>query len=187
MKHLQFRIQQGVDHLIQGSVIAYPTEAVWGLGCDPNQPAAVAKLLRMKRRDPRQGLILVAATIHQFAPYLQNLSSQQYEQLQASWPAPLTWLVPDDGVAPRYVKGNFDTIALRVSDHPVVRDLCLAFEGPIVSTSANPHGMKPAKDPFKVRCYFGDALDYLVPGSLSGSDRPTEIRELSTGIVRRNG
>lgn len=129
-----------VTALRSGGVIAYPTEAVWGLGCDPDNDEAVAHLLRLKQRDPAKGLILVAGSIAQFAPWLEGLPLELHAPLAASWPGPNTWLVPDNGRTHALVRGAHDSVALRVSDHPGVIELCEAFGGPIVSTSANRAG-----------------------------------------------
>ena len=133
----QLRIQRAAQLLHTGGVIAYPTEAVWGLGADPFNSAAVDRLLALKQRSIDKGLIIVAANIEQLESYLLTLSSQQREQLETSWPGPITWLVPNNNMFPPWICGRYTKVALRVSRHPVVQSLCLAFGGPIVSTSAN--------------------------------------------------
>jgi len=167
--------------LFQGGVIAYPTEGVWGLGCDPFDVQAVGKILRLKRRPLEKGLILVAASMEQIAPLLQQLDRKQVALLQASWPGPNTWLLPDpEQVIPVWIKGKFDTVAVRVSAHPVVRALCREYGGPIVSTSANPGAAPPALNRVRVLSWFGSQLDYIVPGKLGGMSGPSTIRDLRT-------
>lgn len=183
----EFLVRKAVRKLRAGGVIAYPTEGVWGLGCDPDDPAAVWRLLQLKARDPAKGLILVAADIEQFAPLLRNVSARQRQQLEASWPGPNTWLVDDGGAAPELVRGEHAQVALRVTAHPLVRHLCRAFGGPIVSTSANPAGRPAPVTALQVRRYFGDQLDFLLPGALGGQRGPTTIRDLATGRVLRGG
>lgn len=179
------RTQRAVGHMLHGGVIAYPTEAVWGLGCAPDNEHAVRKILQLKKRAEAKGLILVAADIEQFAPYLQGLTSVQLQTLRASWPGPHTWLVPHNGTVPAYIRGQFDSVALRVSAHPVVVGLCRAFGGPIVSTSANPQGMQPAREQFQVQRYFGGQLDDIASGRVGNAAKPTQIRDLLTGQVLR--
>lgn len=169
-----------------GGIVAYPTEAVWGLGCDPGRGDALERLLRLKRRDPDKGLILVAASIAQFEPLLDGLSGSQRERLDATWPGPVTWLVPHRGRVHPLVHGRFDTVALRVSAHPVVAALAAAFGGPVVSTSANPQGRKPARSADQVRRYFGGAVDCVLPGATGGRSNPTEIRHIVTGSLVRS-
>lgn len=168
-----------------GGVIAYPTEGVWGLGCDPENPTAVLRLLDLKQRDMAKGLVLVAADMEQFAPHLAGLDSAQLQLLQASWPAALTWLVPDNGVAAEWIRGNSSKVALRVSPHPVVAALSRAFGGPLVSTSANPSGRAAAMSALGVRRYFGQRLDFILKGELGGRGAPTPIRDLDSGEFLR--
>ena len=182
---MSFRLRHSADVIASGGIIAYPTEAVWGLGCDPENAQAVLRLLRLKRRDWRKGLILVAASIAQFDPYLGKLSSEQRQQLESSWPGPITWLVPHSGRVGKGVCGAHSSIALRVSAHPVVQALCNFVGGPLVSTSANPYGLQPARNRFAARRYFGDAIDAYTPGSVGTAQRPSEIRDLLSGEIIR--
>ena len=179
-------IRSALDVLCRGGVIACPTEAVWGLSCDPASEAAVAHLLALKQRPVHKGLILVAANEQQLDFLLHDLDMEQRQALSASWPGPNTWLVPHRGRLPDFICGQHDTVALRVSAHPVVRELCLAFDGPLVSTSANRAGARPAMQSFQVRRYFGRDLDYLLPGRLGASDRPSTIRDLASGKIIRD-
>lgn len=183
----QLAITQATGVLNTGGVIAYPTEAVWGLGCDPFSEHAVSRLLAMKHRQLGMGLILIAADIKQLYPFLSGLSQPQVQQLEDSWPGPQTWLVPNNFVAPPWVTGGRDTLALRVTDHPIARALCRTFGGPLISTSANPHGFSPAKSLLKVNLYFRTQLDYVVPGLLGKSEKPTPIKHLITGENIRSG
>ncbi|MDY7117743.1 L-threonylcarbamoyladenylate synthase [Halomonas sp. SSL-5] len=180
------QIEHAAAALRRGGVIAYPTEAVWGLGCDPDSDDALARLLRLKRRDPAKGVILVAARIEQFAPWLAGLPTELYASLAAGWPGPNTWLVPDNGRSHALVHGEHDRVALRVSAHPLVAALCEAFGGPIVSTSANVASEPPAMSADQIRDIFGDELDAIVEGELGGLERPSTIRDLVTGRVLRS-
>ncbi|MGH1472017.1 MAG: L-threonylcarbamoyladenylate synthase [Cellvibrionaceae bacterium] len=185
-KHL--KVQQAASAMMTGGVIAYPTESVWGLGCDPNNAHAVKRILTIKKRPAEKGLILVAANIEQFSPYLVDLSDSQLAQLQQTWPGPVTWLIPDiHHRVPHYIKGDFETVALRVSSHPIIQALCTVFGGPIVSTSANPAGLLPAKSAMGVNRYFYSRIDYIAPGNTLNLPKPTEIRDLLTGAVHRAG
>ncbi|CAM3347467.1 L-threonylcarbamoyladenylate synthase [Halomonas lysinitropha] len=179
-------LDEAVAALHAGGVIAYPTEAVWGLGCDPDDDAALTRLLHLKAREPAKGVILVAANIGQFAPWLEGLPADQQASLAASWPGPQTWLVPDNGRSRALVRGDHDRVALRVSDHPLVVALCEAFGGPVVSTSANRAGEPPAMSAEQVRAAFGDELDAVLDGPLGGLERPSTIRDLVTGRVLRS-
>ncbi|GAB5452966.1 MAG: Sua5/YciO/YrdC/YwlC family protein [Halioglobus sp.] len=178
-------LKSAVAALQAGGVIACPTEAVWGLSCDPFDHHAVARLLHLKDRPVEKGLILVAAHQSQLDFLLQPLGAEQRQAMADTWPGPVTWLVPHGGRVPAWVCGEHATVAVRVSAHPVVRALCAACNGPLVSTSANPGGALPARHLFQVRRYFGRELDYVLPGALGGTGRPSTIRDLASGAVIR--
>lgn len=171
--------------LSHGGTVACPTEAVWGLSCDPFDVEAVGHLLAIKRRPVEKGLILVAAGIEQLDFLLGDLSESQRATLMATWPGPHTWLVPHEGRVPDWISGDSERVAVRVSAHPVVSALCAAWQGPLVSTSANPAGGLPAKYGFQVRRYFGRDVDYVLPGSLGKSSAPTTIKDLISGKTIR--
>jgi len=174
-------IEKALKALRRSEVIAYPTEAVWGLGCDPQNELAVRELLRLKQRPVEKGLILVAANIEQFAPYLSKVTPDQYQQLQACWPGFQTWVVPAPDAVPSWLTGCHSGIALRVSTHPVVQALCLAFDGPLVSTSANLAGQPEALTAEQVKNYFPDELAFIVPGDLGAAVGPSSIIDLISG------
>lgn len=174
-----------VAALRRGGIVAYPTEAVWGLGCDPDDDAALARLIELKQRDPAKGLILIAGSVSQLAPWLEGLDATQRTRLAASQMVPTTWLIPDNGRARPLLRGEHATLAVRVSDHPLVQALCNAFGGPLVSTSANRAGEPPAMSADDIRAAFGEAVT-LVDGALGGYARPSTIRDLASGEVLRD-
>lgn len=179
-------MQTAAAVLRDGGVIAYPTEGVWGLGCDPGNEAAVHRILALKIRDVEKGLILVAGNLQQVEPLIANLDPAYRQLLNDTWPGPHTWLVPDvDQTIPRWIKGQFDTVAVRVSDHPGVVALCEAFGGMIVSTSANPADLPPALTREDVDAYFPRGIDLVVPGELGGQQGPSTIRDLMSQTVIR--
>jgi L-threonylcarbamoyladenylate synthase len=182
-----FRVRIAASVIAGEGVIAYPTEAVWGLGCHPFSEVAVRRLLRLKAREENKGLILVAADMEQFDWLLHDLPAAQKLRLEQTWPGPVTWLVPHRRRVPGWISGTHDTVALRVSDHPTVQALCLAVGGPLVSTSANLAGCREARQQYELYRQFGRGLDYVLPGRLGSSIRPSEIRDLRTDSVLRPG
>ncbi len=166
-------------------MIAYPTEAVWGLGCLPDCPSAVARIMCLKGRAPEKGFILVAAHLGQLKPWLAPPGRALLARVAPTWPGPVTWLLPAAAACPHWLSGGRDTLAVRVTAHPVARALCLAAGMPLVSTSANPGGRRPARSALAVRRVFGDALDLIVPGATGGLARPTPIRDARTGRLLR--
>lgn len=180
------RIKRAASLLHGGGVVAYPTEAVWGLGCDPYSETAVDRIFSIKRRSRDMGLILIASDIAQLEPFLLGLNSQQRSQLVDSWPGPQTWLIPNNNVAPHWITGGRQTLAVRVTNHPLAAALCREYGGPLVSTSANPHGLPPAKTALKVNSYFCGAVDDVLPGLVGAATKPTAIRDLLSGQTIRS-
>lgn len=181
------RVQYAAKQMWQGGVVAYPTEAVWGLGCNPFNEDAVMRLLEAKQRPVNKGLILLAADISQFEPFIYHLNDIQRQRIKKTWPGPVTWLVPNNGLAPKWITGDYTGVALRVTDHPVASALSRSFGAPIVSTSCNQQGRKPARTAFDVHRYFGDELDAITSGSVGKRANPSEIRDLMTGEIVRAG
>jgi len=168
--------------VFHGGVIAYPTEAVWGLGCDPWDPQAVERILELKHRPVEKGVILVASSVDQIRFLLDPLPRSLQAEAERHWPGPVTCLLPDvEQQVPEWVRGQHHSIAVRVSDHPVVRALCETTGMPLVSTSCNPAGRQPARTIWQVRRYFGNQLDWIVPGSLGGNRKPSRIIDIVSG------
>ena len=187
VRHDSADIGVAIETFRQGGIVAYPTEAVWGLGCVPTDQQAVYKILNLKQRSVDKGLILVGSSADQFSVYLDGLETH-YAQLFATQPKrPTTWLVPDNGTAPSWIVGKHQSVALRVSDHPIVFALCEALGGPIVSTSANPQGLPAAVNEVQVREYFSATIDCFVAGEVAGAAAPSQIIDMLSGEVFRPG
>ncbi|ENW03469.1 L-threonylcarbamoyladenylate synthase [Acinetobacter beijerinckii] len=176
--------------LTQGQVLAYPTEAVWGLGCDPYNEQAFQTILELKHRPVEKGVILLAGHIQQVEHLLENLSSDLRKQIIASWSnrqateRATTWLLPADQHIPTWIKGQHPLVAVRVTTHPLCVQLCDSFGGFIVSTSANPAGLSPAHTLQQAQNYFGQSLNYL-EGKLGLSQEPSRILNALTGEIIR--
>lgn len=182
-----WQLREAARLLQAGAVVAYPTEAVYGLGCDPANREAVTRLLALKGRPWQKGLILIAAEFEQFAPYLQPLDEATRSRVLASWPGPVTWLLPARPEVPRWLRGEHTSLAVRVSAHPLAAALCRAFGGPLVSTSANAAGQAPARSALRVRRQLGAGVDLILHGALGERAQPTEIRDAASGRVIRPG
>lgn len=174
--------------LRRGGVLAYPTEAVYGLGCDPHDQAAFERLFALKQRPPTQGVLLIAADFAQVERYidLAAVSAGVLAQVRESWPGPHTWIFPRSPAVPDWVAGAHAGIALRVTAHAPAAALCRAFGAALVSTSANPHGEPAARSSAMVEGYFGEALDGLLEAPLGGQERPTVIRDALSGAIIRS-
>ena len=173
--------------LHDGGVLAYPTEAVFGLGCDPHDRVAFERLFALKQRPPTQGVLLIAAEFAQVECYVElaAVPAEVLQQVRASWPGPHTWVFPRSADVPAWIAGAHAGIALRVTAHEPAAALCRAFGRALVSTSANPHGQPPARLAKAVVDYFGDTLDGLLDAPLGGQTSPTVIRDALSGAIIR--
>jgi len=180
-------INNAVTALQNQQVIAYPTEAVFGLGCDPMNEIAVQRLLTIKQRPVEKGLILIAANLAQLERYvdLSKLTAEQINNINQTWPGPATWVMPAEAQVPKWLTGQFDSIAVRVSAHPTVQTLCLAFGGPITSTSANLTGLTPCITAAEVANQLGPLLGAIVDEAVGELAQPTTITDAVTGRVYR--
>lgn len=183
----RFAIARAARLVRAGGVIAYPTEAVYGIGCDPLDERAVQRVLELKGRRAERGLIVIAAGLDQLEALFQPLTAAVLNRLERTWPGPVTWVLPARPDTPSWLTGGRDSIALRVTAHPVASALCRAARMPLVSTSANLSGGRPAKTALEVRRLWGLGVDLIVPGHPGPLNRPTEIRDALSGRIMRAG
>jgi L-threonylcarbamoyladenylate synthase len=168
-----------------GGVIAYPTEAVFGLGCLPQERRAVERVLAIKRRSWRKGLILIGADLAQLERYAVLPPEPRRSEVLASWPGPHTWVLDARPDAPRWVTGGRASVAVRVTAHPVARALCAAVGDALVSTSANVSRRPPHRRLLVLRRDLGRRIDYVLSGALGGLAAPTTIRDGRSGKTLR--
>ena len=173
------------ETLKAGGIIAYPTEAVFGLGCDFTNEAAVLRILKLKQRRIELGLIVIASCWEQVAHLATPLSHKQLQLLQQSWPGPTTWLLPASQHAPNWITGKHNSIAIRISAHPIAQEICQNFNGGIVSTSANISGQSSARSVAEVVDIFGDKIDLIIPGDTDELASPSKIIDLLTKTIIR--
>lgn len=174
-------IDCAVQALHEGGVIAYPTEYCFGLGCDPRNEQAIARLLEIKQRRPEQGVILIAGSVSQIAEYVDLQSSDLLPDILASWPGPNTWLLPALDDVSTWIRGQHQTVAVRVTAHTASQQLCDTFGGAIVSTSANRHGHPAFLNSQSVHNEMGRELDYIVDQLVGGASSASTIRDGITG------
>lgn len=171
-------------HIKQGGVIAYPTESCYGLGCDPRNRRAVMKILRLKGRPQYKGLILIGADFGQLESYAAPLDDEQWQQISSCWPGPVTWLLPASRRTPSWLRGDHQSIAVRVTAHPLAARLCQVLGMALVSTSANRSGLKSARTYAACSKSFGNEV-IVVPGLVGKRRKPSTIMDLMTGAVIR--
>lgn len=177
---------QLVDAFIRGQVLAYPTEAVFGLGCDPLNEKAVMQILNLKNRPLEKGVILIASNMSQLLPFadFSQLDDKIRGMVDKSWPGPNTWLIPKLPSTPDFLTGGSELIAVRVSAHPVVKTLCENVKSALVSTSANLSGEEPARTQSEIIDQFGDQV-VCVEGEVGQQANPSQIRHGITGEIIR--
>ena len=173
------KVRLATNYLRTGQVIAYPTEAVYGLGCDPLNEQAVLRLLQLKQRAMNKGLILIAADFSQLKPFV-AYDEQMLARILPTWPGAVTWVMPVQTWVPDWLTGSHRSLAVRVTAHPFVLALCQNFNAPIVSTSANPSHKPPAKTPLQVRHYFAQQPKIAV-SALGEQKKPSAIYDAMTG------
>lgn len=178
-------VTHGAAAIRAGGVVAYPTEGVWGLGCDPRRRTAVERILALKGRPVDKGLILLAASEEQLEPFLAPLAPAVAARVRACWPGPVTWIARTSADCPRWLTGGRNTLAVRVTAHPLAAALARAAGTALVSTSANLSGAATARNAVEVRRLFGKVIDTVVEGELGDLAGPTEIRDAATGKVVR--
>jgi len=176
-----------VERLQAGLVIAYPTEAVFGLGCDPANESAVRKLLLLKGRHESAGLVLIASDFSQLKPWIAEVKEALVKKAMQTWPGPVTWLFPRAEGVPDYVAGKHKTVAVRITAHEPSRKLCTAFGSALISTSANHTSAEPARSAEEVQSYFGSGIAGILAGDLGSGDKPSEIRDLVSSKIIRQG
>ncbi len=171
-------------HLKRGGLIAYPTESCYGLGCDPDNRKAVLRILKLKQRPQRKGLILIASSFQQVARYLQPLAPEEQARLQNDSSRAVTYLLPVKPSCPRWLRGKHDTLAVRLTAHPFARQLCRSAGSALVSTSANRSGQRPAKTWAECQQMFGKKV-WVLRGRVGKRKQPSTIRVWSDGKIIR--
>ena len=189
-------IERAAACIKQGGIVAYPTEGVFGLGCDPDNEKALKRLINLKQRSNNKGLIIIAACREQLDSYIAPVGESVEKQLKATWPGPVTWILtasttlsrtePSSATASTatttaLLTGNRDTVATRVTLHETAAKLCLTCGHAIVSTSANLSGQESCIDAQSVADCFGDNIDYLLDLPVGNLQHPTPIFDGATG------
>jgi L-threonylcarbamoyladenylate synthase len=169
-----FKTRQAIQKIEQGEVIAYPTEAVFGLGCDPLNQEAVYKLLALKKRKLDKGLILIASSLEQLEPYL-LLNQTINRRIKKTWPGAVTWIIPAQSWVPEWLTGEHTSLAVRVTAHPIARQLCQHYGQPLVSTSANTANQASATKSWQVLKSLNVDDLFVMPGSVGGLKQATPI------------
>jgi len=184
LNRLSTPLRPVVAHLKRGGLIAYPTESCYGLGCDPDNRKAVLRLLKLKQRPQRKGLILIAANYNQVARYLMPLTPAEQDKLQSDGAKVITNLMPVRQITPHWLRGNHSTLAIRLTAHPFAKGLCRNTRSALVSTSANRSGQRPVKTYAECQRLFGNTV-WVLKGPVGKRRQPSTIRSWLDGKIVR--
>jgi len=184
LQRVPFSSRRLAAHLKHGGLIAYPTESCYGLGCDPDNRRAVLRILKLKQRPQRKGLILIASSYHQVARYLLPLTMDEQHKLVSAGAQSITYLMPANTSCPRWLRGEHDTLAVRLTAHPHARQLCRSTNSALVSTSANRSGRRPAKTYAECVRLFGKKV-WVLPGRVGKRKKPSTISTWADGRILR--
>lgn len=183
-------VRQAAQHILSAGLLAYPTEAVWGLGCNPFDKEAFERLLALKGRDPNKGVILLFHSLEQLKPYAKSAEEiKRIEQYEMHNKRATTYLLDVVDDMPMWLKGKHSSLAVRICQHLQVQELLYEINMPLVSSSLNPQGKQPARQQFQVQRYFADEIKQstlkLSQGSIGADQKPSRIINLADNAVIR--
>ena len=178
-------IKLAATSLKNSELIIYPTESCYGLGCDPFSQTAVEKLNQLKSRKNKLGFICVIGDLKQLKLLAPPLNEEDIAKLKATWPGHVSWVLPALDNLPPWLIGPNQTICIRYSSHPIIQQLCLQFGGPIISTSANLSGQKPALTIPQANSCFKDKISYYLNAPLGNEPYSSTIIALNSGKTLR--
>jgi L-threonylcarbamoyladenylate synthase len=180
----QWQYRKAIKTLKSGGVIAYPSESVYGLGCNPYNLQAVSDLLSVKHRSYKKGLIILVSDIEQASSLIEPLSTQQKQRIQNHHGRATTWLVNKSERTSPLLAGNHPKLAIRVTSNPVAKKLCEMMQGPIVSTSCNRNAKPTSRSAAVIRNKFYLPLAQIIPGACGG-EPASRIVDLESGQILR--
>ena len=175
-----WQLRQAIKITRAGGIIAYPTEAVFGLGCDPLDIDAVKQICSMKQRSIDKGLILIVSSIDQATPYT-SASNAQLKKLLSKTRKPTTWIFPASHHCPLWISGKHDSVAIRLTQHPVASQLCTYAGHALVSTSANISHRLPLRKAREIQRIFGSSVNMILHDEIGDQSQPSEIRDSCSG------
>ena len=165
-----------------GGVIAYPTETVYGLGCDAHREGAVKRIVDLKGRDTGKPMLVLVSSIEDAYGMVESVGAPADALMHTFWPGPLTLVFKAKGDFPAALTDRRGCIGIRLSSDPVCRVLLERFRKPLVSTSANPPGGEPAQDVSRVTAYFNGRVDLIVDDGQRTGTAPSTVLDVSDPV-----
>jgi tRNA threonylcarbamoyl adenosine modification protein (Sua5/YciO/YrdC/YwlC family) len=181
-------IQQIAGCLRDGGVVIYPTDTVYGLGCDIFQPKAVERICRIKGIDPaKANLSFVCSDLSDLSKYAKAITTPQYRFIKQYIPGPFTFILPASKEVPKMLKSKKNTIGLRVPDHTITHAIAAALGHPILSSSLPGEMVEEYTDPEIIHARFSKLVDMVVDGGIGGMEYSTvvDMTEEQPKIIRQ--
>jgi len=162
-------VKQVVECLLDGGVIAYPTDTIYGLGCDIFQPKAVEKICRIKGVDPAKAqLSFICRDLSHLSDYTKSIDTPLYRVLKHYLPGPFTFILPASKQVPKILQSKKSTIGLRVPDNEICRHILDALEHPLLSASLPGDMVEEYTDPEIINERLGEQVDFVIDGGIGG-------------------
>jgi tRNA threonylcarbamoyl adenosine modification protein (Sua5/YciO/YrdC/YwlC family) len=158
-----------VDCLKSGGIIAYPTDTIYGLGCDIFQPKAIEKIAQIKGVDPAKAqLSFVCADLSDLSKYTKSISTPLYRLLKNYLPGPFTFILPASKQVPKLLQNKKNTIGLRIPNNHIASAIVAALEHPILSASLPGEMVEDYTDPYVIHQNFENLVDIVIDGGIGG-------------------
>lgn len=162
-------IKQVVECLLDGGVIAYPTDTIYGLGCDIFQPKAVEKICRIKGIDPKKAqLSFICRDLSHLSDYTKSISTPLYRILKQYLPGPYTFILEASKQVPKILQSKKSTIGLRIPDNEICRHILDELEHPLLSASLPGDMVEEYTDPEIIQERYGNDVDFVIDGGIGG-------------------
>ena len=178
-----FQISHAAHIIRHGGIIAYPTDTIYGLGCDPYNADAVASINDIKQRPRSKQFILLAGHLDQVASLVELDQDQQQKITRAS--EPTSWVIEAKPQAPAWLKSESGTLTIRITQQHDVQHLCRALGHAIISTSANPSGKRPARNSLELHKYFHHSVDMILAEHQLLTASPSKVIRLCDNLIIR--
>jgi tRNA threonylcarbamoyl adenosine modification protein (Sua5/YciO/YrdC/YwlC family) len=182
-------IKQVVDILKRGGIVIYPTDTIYGLGCDISEPKAVERICRIKNVDPRKAqLSFVCNDLSHLSRYTKQLSTPVYRTLKQYLPGPYTFILEGSKEVPKILKSKRDTVGIRIPDNKIARCIVEELGNPILSASLPGETVEAYTDPEIIHDQFEKLVDVVIDGGIGGA-RPSTVIDFteSEPMVVREG
>ena len=179
---IEAQIIQAVNLLKRGGIVATPSESSYGLSCQLNNKQAIEKIFKLKNRPTHKGFILIAYhwDLFKHIVKLDGIPDTHLQKMLSSWPGPVTWIIPLKKLYHHLFIEESTSVAVRITQHPVLKKLSELLNSPIISTSANLSNNPPATTKIQVEKYFNDQVDFIFQTEKPCNNPPTKIFDLKT-------